>query len=245
MRDPHSPAARLMMSSADRKLPPSRTPSTYRVAAAKGGKEARIDLYGIIGSSWWDEAISASQFNKDLKALGAVDTIHLHINSEGGDVFDAQAMYSNLTQHQARVVCHIDGLAASAASFLAMAGDEIRIAEGAWMMIHNAWSIAMGDAAKMREAANLLDSVSTSIGDIYAARTGKKCARAEITTMMDAETWMNGRECVDKGFADVLVENKRVAALLTSPANFRNLPRDLLPGRAAARAALERIDALR
>lgn len=230
-----------LMSATVHKLPASRTPSTYRVAAAKGGKEARVDVYGVIGSSWWEEAISAAQFNKDLKALGDVEAIHLHINSDGGDVFDAQAMYSNLTQHKARIVVHIDGLAASAASFLAMAGDEIRIGEGAWMMIHNAWSIAVGDAEKMREAANLLDSVSTSIGDIYAARTGKKCSRAEIKTMMADETWMNGRDCVDKGFADILVENKRVAALVSHPENFRNLPRDLVPRRAAAIAALKSI----
>jgi ATP-dependent Clp protease protease subunit len=213
-----------------------RAPSGYKVVAAKSAAEATIYLYGLIGSSWFDEAISANQFRKDLTALGDVKTIHLRINSEGGDVFDGQAIYSLLTQHKARVIVHVDGLAASAASFVAMAGDEIEVAESAWMMIHDAWSIALGNAAEMRRVADLLESVSGSIADIYTARTKNKLA--DVKQWMAAETWWSGKECVEHGFADRTVENMKVAASVRDPAMFRHLPAALRPRRAAALAVI-------
>src|SRR6185369_10879333 len=123
--------------------------SGYRMLA-KGKDNAEIYLYGVIGGDWFGEGVTAKQFADDLKKLGNVKTIDLRINSEGGSVFDGKAMYSLLNEHPAKVVTHIDGLAASAASFLAMAGDEIEIAEGAFVMIHNAYTIAMGDARELR-----------------------------------------------------------------------------------------------
>jgi ATP-dependent Clp protease protease subunit len=112
-----------------------------------------------------------SKFADDLKALGNVKTIDLRINSEGGSVFDGKAMYTQLVEHKAKVITHIDGLAASAASFIAMAGDEIEIAEGGFVMIHNAWLFAMGDARELRRTADLLDTVNGTIIDVYVART--------------------------------------------------------------------------
>ncbi len=105
------------------------TVNGYRVVN-RGKDSAEIYLYGAIGGDWMGEGITAKQFADDLKALGPVKKIDLRINSEGGSVFDGKAMYSLLNAHSANITVHVDGLAASAASFIAMAGDTIEIAEG-------------------------------------------------------------------------------------------------------------------
>lgn len=215
------------------------TPSAsgYRMAA-RGDDAAEIYLYGTIGASIWGGGISANQFSQDLKGLGPnVKTIDLRINSDGGDVFDGKAIYTLLQQHQAKIAVHVDGLAASAASFIAMAGDTIEMAEGAFMMVHNAWGFAMGDAAEMRRTADLLDAVSGTIVDTYAARTKQKPEK--IKEWMDAETWMTGKECLDRGFCDKVVENQKVAACVADPARFRNLPAPLRPNRTLAARLLD------
>lgn len=210
----------------------SRLASGYRMATKADSGE--IWLYGMIGSAgfWGDGSeVSADQFRKDLSAMGAVRTIDVHIKSEGGDVFDGMAMYSLLKNHPANVAVHIDGLAASAASYVAMAGDSIEIAEGAFMMIHNAWTISVGNAADIRKSADRLDAIDGSMADIYAARTGLPVD--EIKTMMAAETWMNGSECKAKGFADNVSPNKAIAASVRY-LDFRNTPTALRPNREAA-----------
>lgn len=212
--------------------PAGKAPSGYRMA--KAGDAGEIYLYGPIGASFWGDGISANQFRQDLKALGPVKTIDLRINSEGGDVFDGKAMYSLLVDHKANVHVHIDGLAASAASFIAMAGDTIAIAEGGFVMIHNAWGMAIGDADEMRKTAQMLDTVNGTIIDLYAART--KQTPDQIKKWMAAETWMTGAEAVEHGFADEIVANLKAAAAVRGPAldRFRHLPAALRPNRAAA-----------
>jgi ATP-dependent Clp protease protease subunit len=216
-------------------------PSGYRVVN-RGTDRAEIYLYGVIGADWFGDGITAKKFADDLKALGNVKTIDLRINSEGGSVFDGKAMYSLLVEHKAKVVTHIDGLAASAASFIAMAGDEIEISEGGFVMIHNAYMVAIGDAKEMRRTADLLDTVNGTIIDVYAART--KLDRAAIVQMMDDETWMTAAEAVKHGFANRMVENLKVAASVTHPQAFKKLPAALKPGTARAVAALDRIAAI-
>lgn len=217
-------------------------PGGYRVVAAKDS--ATIYLYGPIGASWWDDGgISANQFRKDLDALGAIKTIDVRINSEGGDVFDGQAIYTLLVQHKAAVTVHIDGLAASAASFIAMAGDTIEIAESAFVMIHNAAGGCWGGAEAMRKTADLLESVNGALQDIYAARTRNSVA--DLKKWMDAETWWTGKEAVAKGFADKVVPNLAVAASVRDPAKYRHLPAALRPRRAAAMASIDRMLAAR
>ncbi len=221
-------------------------PSGYRVVANKASNSAEIYVYGVIGGDWFGEGVTAKQFADDLKALGNVKTIDLRINSEGGSVFDGKAMYSLLNEHAAKIIVHIDGLAASAASFLAMAGDEIEIAEGGFVMIHNAYTIAMGDAREMRRSAEMLDTVNNTIIDVYAART--KGDRKDIATMMDNETWMTGAEAVKNGFADKMVENLKVAASVKNPdalKTFKNIPASLKPNHRRAVAALARVAALK
>lgn len=200
--------------------------------AAKGDR-AEIFLYDIIGEGWFG-GISAQQFAKDLRALGAVKTIDVRINSDGGDVFEGRAIYTNLVQHDARIVVHVDGLAASIASLIAMSGDEIRMADGSYMMIHNAWGVGIGEAADLRRTADLLDSVSGTIADTYAART--KNDRAKIDKWMADETWFTAAEAVDANFADILDEPVRAAASVRDASMFRNLPAALRPRRTAAMA---------
>jgi ATP-dependent Clp protease protease subunit len=152
-------------------------------------------------------------------------------------VFDGKAMYSLLNEHPAKVTVHIDGLAASAASFIAMAGDEINIAEGGFVMIHNAYMRAMGDAREMRRAADMLETVNNTIIDTYVART--KGDRKTIMKMMDDETWMTGAEALKHGFADRMTENLKVAASVNHPDRFKNIPKSLKNSRAVS--ALSRI----
>ena len=212
----------------------------YRVVN-RGKDSAEIYLYGVIGADWFGDGISAKQFATDLKALGSVKNIDLRINSEGGSVFDGKAMYSLLKEHPAKVTVHVDGLAASAASFIAMAGDTINIAEGAFVMIHNAYMMAVGDAREMRRSADMLETVNNTIIDTYVART--KGDRKAIMKMMDDETWMAGAEAVQNGFADNMVANLKVAASVSHPDRFKNIPKSLKNSRAAS--ALARIDNLK
>jgi ATP-dependent Clp protease protease subunit len=195
---------------------------------AKSKGAAEIYVYEDVGESWFG-GVTAKQFAADLKALGAVETIDVRINSGGGDVFDGLAIYRQLVEHQARVVAHVDGLAASIASVIAMAGDEIRISESGFMMIHDAWGIEIGDAAAMRKMADMLETTSSAITDVYAART--RAERTQLRTWMEAETWFTGAEAVDAGLADVMDENLRVAAHLDlSKHKFRHAPAALVPG---------------
>lgn len=196
-----------------------------------------IYLYGAIGADWFGDGISAKVFADDLKKLGAVSTIDVRINSEGGDVFAGKAMYSLLKEHKAKVIVHVDGLAASAASFIAMAGDEIEIDEGAFVMIHDAYGGARGRAKDLRDYADLLDSVNATIVDTYVART--KNDAATIKKWMDEETWMAGKDAVARGFADRLSGGKAKArASIANAAIYSNLPPVLRPNRAKALAAL-------
>ncbi len=210
----------------------------YRMTA-RGGR-GEIYLYGIIGQDFWGDGVSAKQFADDLKGLGAVTSIDLRINSEGGDVFAGKSMYSLLAEHPARVTVHVDGLAASAASFIAMAGDDIQIAEGAFMMVHNARGGLFGTSEDLRRHADLMDTVTDSIRDMYVARSGKSVAA--VKKWMDEETWFTGQQAVDAGLADTVVENLRVAASVRDPSKYRHLPDALLPRRATA---LQTIAALR
>ena len=199
------------------------------IRAAKD--DAEIMIYDAIGADFWGDGVTAKGFDKDLKALGSPKKITVRINSGGGDVFDGVAIFNTLARHPARKVVEVDGLAASAASVIAMAGDEIRMGEGAFLMIHNAWGFAMGNAAEMRRTATLLDSVSGQLAEIYARRTGRKAA--EVVRMMDAETWMDAETAIAEGFAERRSDSSVKMAASIDLARFRNLPA-ALRGHAAA-----------
>lgn len=168
--------------------------SKLRNAAGVG---AEIWIYDEIGM--W--GVSAQDFVSDLAAVNA-DDLTLHINSPGGDVYDGLAIYNSLKQHPAAVTVMIEGLAASAASFIAMAGNSIEIARNAEMMIHDASTIAIGNAADMRETMDTLERVSENIADIYTQRAGG--TKAGWRKSMQAETWYSADAAVEAGLADRL-----------------------------------------
>jgi len=206
----------------------------------KGSRQGEITLYGPIGADFFGEGITSSSFKKQLDALGDVRDINVRIDSPGGAVMDARTIYTHLTQHPAKVNVYIDGLAASAASVIAMAGDTINVAEGGFVMIHEARSVARGTASELRAAADVVDKANTTIVDTYVRRTGQ--SKKKIVDWMAAETWFTGAEAVANGFATSVMENKGSGAKASAYAQaFGNMPKQLLPGRAQARAILERV----
>jgi ATP-dependent protease ClpP protease subunit len=183
--------------------------------------QAEILLYDPI-DPWY--GISAKQFYEQLKALGEVESIDLRINSPGGMVTEGTAIYSILKRHAARVTAHIDGIAASIASVVAMAADEIVMAQGAYMMIHSPLGMAIGDAEELRDYADVLDKMKSQIVRFYADRT--KRPADEIEKLMDAETWFTAEEAVAAGFADRTSARPALAAAI-DPARFMHFPDQL------------------
>jgi ATP-dependent Clp protease, protease subunit len=178
---------------------------------AKGARQAEILIYEDVGDGWFG-GVSAKRFADDLKKLGALDSIDLRINSYGGDVFDGLAIYRQLVDHSARVVTHVDGVAASIASIIAMAGDEIRISEAGFMMIHDAWGMSVGNAVEMRQYADRLEAVTEQLANVYVARTGNTAD--QVRAWMAEESWFNAADAVTNGFASSVVENQKMAARL-------------------------------
>ena len=186
------------------------------------GTTGEIWLYDQVGASFWGDGITAKTFQKELTALGKVSTINLRINSPGGDVFDGLTIHNLLKQHPAKVVVNVDGVAASIASIIAMAGDEINIASNAQMMIHNPRAMAAGDSKEMARMAALLDQVKGTLADTYVARTGNQ--RDKVSAWMDDETWLTAQAAVEHGFADKVAKEQRVSACFGLLAEYQNVP---------------------
>jgi ATP-dependent Clp protease protease subunit len=191
----------------------------YKIRNA-GKRSAEIYIYDAIGEMW-GEGISAKRFTDDIKALGMVDLISLRINSPGGVAFEGLAIYNVLERHPARIEVDIDSMALSIASVIAMAGDEIRIAANAMMMIHNPHGVAMGTSDDLRARADVMDQMKLGLVNTYAVRTKRN--QGEIANMMDDETWMTAQEAVDMGFADVVTGEVAIAASF-DPHQFKNVP---------------------
>lgn len=162
-------------------------------------KNGELCLYGPVGFLDWfsDEGFSATEVLAALTEMSG--DIVVRINSGGGAAFDGVAIYNALNAHEGKVTCRVDGIAASAASVIAMAGDEIEMPEGSLMMIHDASGITIGNAATHAKTVDLLNKLDGELARIYAKRTGKEAAA--IRKMMDAETWLDGDEAVEEGFA--------------------------------------------
>jgi ATP-dependent Clp protease protease subunit len=194
----------------------------------KGNKTGEIWLYDQVGEGWFG-GMSAKTFVAEMQKLGKVDVINLHINSPGGSVFDGVAIYNSLKSHPARIEVDVDSVAASIASVIAMAGDEIRMAQNAMMMIHDPMGVAMGTAEEMRKTAELLDQIKGVIAGTYAKRTGMK--DAEVMALMAEETWMSADEALDMGFADTVTEEQKIAACTGFDfSNFKRAPAQLTGG---------------
>jgi ATP-dependent protease ClpP protease subunit len=180
-------------------------------------------IYEELGENWWTGGgITAKTVKDQIDQAGNYSKIVIRINSPGGDAFEGIAIYNVVRAQKKPVEVRVDGIAASAASIVAMAGDEIVMGPNAMMMIHNAWGMAVGNAADMRQMAGALDKISGAIAQTYVTKTQKTIA--DIQSMMDAETWLTAQECVQDGFATHIVSDKPGdAAALAMARRFKNL----------------------
>jgi ATP-dependent Clp endopeptidase proteolytic subunit ClpP len=192
-------------------------------------KTGEIVIYDEIGKSWWGEdTVSAKAFLDELAALGEVDQIDLRINSPGGDVFDGVAIHNAIKNHKANVTAYVDGLAASAASFIAMAANKIVMPANSFLLIHGASGFAFGNADDMRATAEDLDRIDKSLTATYAARS--KSTTAKVKALMKEDRLMDAAEAKELGFADQVIAEKKMAA---------NYPLRLLPQAAAEKFRAE------
>ena len=163
----------------------------------KKGTKAEILCYGIIGDGWWDD-VSSDEIARELQEFGELDEINLRINSPGGSVYAGCAIYSTLKRHPAKVNVYIDGLCASIATVVAMAGDTINMSSVGSFMIHNPWTVMAGDSKELRDKAEILDKLKESIIEAYMTKV--KVTKEELVTMMDKETTLTSSEALEKGF---------------------------------------------
>lgn len=199
--------------------------SWYTIRARDEGAE--VFIYDEIGAF----GVSAKAFLAELGALPDEAPLTLRLNSPGGSVFDAVAIHNALARHAGGVTVWIDGIAASAASYVAMAGTEVVMPENAFLMIHDPAGLVMGSAGDMRSMADALDKIAGSLIRGYAAKSGKP--DEEIAALMAAETWLDAAEAVEAGFADRIAEPVRIAARFDI-GRFRNAPPDLVEAVAEA-----------
>ncbi|MCS1351154.1 head maturation protease, ClpP-related [Mechercharimyces sp. CAU 1602] len=193
-------------------------------------KIGELYLYGEIVSLGWDDSdITAKSFKDDLDVLGEIEELNLYINSPGGSVFEGVAIYNIIKRHKARVSVHIDGLAASIASVIAMAGDAIFMPENSMMMVHNPWTVTWGNANEIRKVADDLDRMRESIMQSYLAKTGEKLVKEQLTALLDEETWLTAQECREYGLCDVVGEAKKMVACVSDAVmkRYKNTPKQL------------------
>lgn len=184
-------------------------PGVRAAAGDDAGDTPTISVFGTIGEDWWTgEGVTSKRIAAALRSVGAKSDVIVNINSPGGDYFEGLAIYNLLREHQGEVEVRVLGIAASAASVIAMGGDTVKVARAGFLMIHNTWIIAMGDRNVLREAADWLEPFDSVAADIYAARTG--LSAKDLGKMLDRETWLGGAEAVDKGFADDLLAADQV-----------------------------------
>ena len=203
-----------------RPLPAQTKPWQGPEIVNRSDEQASLYIYDEIGP-FGTGAKALVQQLQDLKATH----IDLHLNSPGGSVFEGFAIYNLLKNHPAKITTHIDGLAASIASVIALAGDEIHIAENGMVMIHNPRGVAAGEAEDLFKVAAILEQVTTAIVATYEART--TLTSDDARTLMKAETWFNAGEAHEKGFATKLTEAQRLSACF-DPAAFTNAPSQAL-----------------
>lgn len=194
------------------------------------GDEAEVFLYDAIVSdeleAEWFGGVAPEPFVAALREIKA-GTIHLRINSPGGSVFAARAMEQALRDHPAKVIAHIDGLAASAATFIAMGADEVVMNKGALFMIHKAWTGCWGNSDDLRTEADLLDKIDGTLIQTYADRTGQSAE--QIGEWMAAETWFTAQEAMDAGFADSIAQEEPKAKAAWNLSAYARAPQPDAP----------------
>ncbi|MEK5498591.1 head maturation protease, ClpP-related [Bacillus sp. FSL M8-0077] len=186
-----------------------------------------IYIYSEISSEqFWGDETTATTFKEDLEAMGDLQTLNIYINSPGGSVFEGNSIYNIIKRHKAHVNVHIDGVAASIASVIAMAGDTIFMPKNAMMMIHNPWVMTAGNASELRKQADDMDRIRESLVEAYLSKANGKIERSNLIELLDAETWLTATECVAYGLADVVEETQTMAACADTKlfAKYQNTP---------------------
>lgn len=208
------------------------TKGKYFTMAKTEGQKAKIDIYGDIVSEnwrWYEDETSAVSFRNALNDLGEVQELDIHINSGGGDVFEAVAIFNMIKRHKAQVNVHIDGLAASAASVIAMAADKLYMPSNSMLMIHNAWSVFMGNHHELRDYADQLEKINdTAVKQSYIDKNPNIDVE-ELSRLMDHETWLTADEAFEMGLVDEVVSAVQVAASITTDqlARYEKVPATL------------------
>lgn len=208
----------------------------------KSDTEAEIIIYDQIGADWFGNGITAKSFVDEMKKLpDSVKTLNVRINSPGGDVFDGITIYNRLKQFKGTKKVYIDGIAASIASIIALAGDEIIIGEGAMYMIHLPWTWAVGNRTDLDETVNRLMDIEEQMLSIYAKRSNLD--KNEIRALLVKESWMGADEAIEKGFVDKKVEETMpIAASAMSSRWINKAPREYF---SETRAMQEKIDSVK
>lgn len=177
-------------------------------AAAEDGEDRTIGIYDVIGEDWWTGGgFTAKRMSAALRSLGK-GPVTVAINSPGGDMFEGLAMYSMLREHPGEVTVKVMGIAASAASIIAMAGDNVQVARAGFLMIHNCWLLAAGNRHELRAIADQLEPFDSAMADVYAARTGEDVKAMQ--KLMDRESYIGGSAAVSQGFADSLLDSDEI-----------------------------------
>ncbi|PNK88841.1 ATP-dependent Clp protease proteolytic subunit 1 [Serratia odorifera] len=173
-----------------------------------------ISVFDVIGQDYWGEGVTAKRIAGALRSMNGAD-VTVNINSPGGDMFEGLAIYNLLREYQGKVTVKVLGLAASAASIIAMAGDDIQIGRGAFLMIHNCWVVALGNRHDFASMVDYLEPFDNAMADIYSARSGLDSEA--VKQMMDGETYIGGSDAIEKGLADGLLSSDSVMSDDDSP----------------------------
>lgn len=207
--------------------------------AKANGKRGEIFIYEDIGEGWFG-GITAKSFSDELKRVGDVDELDIYINSPGGSVFDGLAIYNQILRHGAKEkTTHIDGLAASIASIIALSGTKIKMAANASFMIHDPWTFAIGTAEDLRKSAETMDKLRDTLLDTYVSRSGGN--RDSISKQMTEETWFSAQEALDAGFITEITESKKIESAFNLVSKFKSPPERLLSEAKSSKVQIARM----
>lgn len=204
----------------------------FDIKQSADGKSGDIFIYDEITQFALEDfgEHSSTTFKNELDKLGDVEQINLYVNSPGGSVFEGITIHNMLKRHKARVVAHVDALAASIASVIIMAADEIRMPANSMLMIHNPWALMVGNATDMRKKADDLDRIGSSSKQSYLNKAGDKLSDEKLQEMLDAETWLSADEALEYGLCDVVDESNDMAASISDEykQRYKNVPSNLV-----------------
>ena len=179
-------------------------------------------IYDVIGAGFFEEGVTAKSVRDELAKMNKAERLTVRINSPGGNVFDGVAIRAQLEQWSAGVDVIVDGIAASAASYIATAGDNVSMAEGSMLMVHDPWTFAVGNAAEMQRAAETLDKIAESMVGAYAKKSGK--SHEQVRETMRAETWLSADDAIAYGLANDKSSDKAAAFVIPAAFGFKHPP---------------------